>query len=219
MIKYCLLLSFISLYGIIPVHTKSSPTIAEAATPTDPFLMPVEDVFSISGRGTVITGKIVRGQVKVGDSVDIVGINDHNIKVLVKGIEMFRKIQTEAKEGDNCGLLISSVMKEDVKRGMVMAKPGSIAAYKKFSCELIFKTKEEGGMSLPIADNFRPQFKIHNILFSGIIKLPTGMPNIKPAAKTIVTVELETAVAIEKDFKFSIVYGGKEIGSGIILDL
>ncbi len=131
MIKYCLLLSFVFLHGIMPVHTRSTPTIAMATTPTDPFLMPVEDVFSISGRGTVVTGKILRGQVKVGDSLDIVGINDRSIRVQLRGIEMFNKTLTEVKEGDNCGLLIAGVLKNDVKRGMVLAKPRSIAAYKK----------------------------------------------------------------------------------------
>ena len=218
MIRYSLLLCLFYWHAINPVNTKMTEVVSATTVGSKPFLMPVDDVFTISGIGTVVTGKVARGTVKTGDSIELVGINDRIIRSKVKSIEMFRKTVTEAKEGETCGIVLSAVEKTDVSRGIVLAKPGSMFASNTFTCELVFKTKEDGGRKFPIADNFRTQFYIYNTNFSGIIKLPAGMQNIIPAEKTIVTVKLEMPVAIEKGLPFNIMEYGKEIGSGMILE-
>jgi elongation factor Tu len=216
MIKYGLLLLALCFFAAGPVHAGKIATISGVNVASGDFLMPVNDVFYINGYGTVVTGTILRGNIRVGDSVDIVGINESVIRTTVKSIELFKKTVTEAKEADECGLLLAFVKPSDVSRGMVLAKPGSIFPVKKISCEVIFKTKEDGGRKYPIADNFRTQVRIYNTTSSAKIRLREGVQNITPAEKTNVTLEFEKPVAVETGLTFSIMEYGKEIGSGTI---
>lgn len=180
-----------------------------------PFLMPVEDVFSISGRGTVVTGRIEQGIVKVGDEVEISGFVD-TVKTTVTGIEMFQKTLSEGQAGDNVGLLLRGVKKEDVRRGQVIAKPGSIKPHKKFKAQIVVLSKEEGGRHSPFFTGYRPQFYFRTTDVTGVVTLPAGREMVMPGDNVEVEVELLSPVAMEKELKFAIREGGKTIGAGIV---
>ena len=188
--------------------------------PTDkPFLMPVEDVFTITGRGTVASGRIDRGTVKVGDEVEIVGLKDDIVKTTVTGVEMFRKTLDEGEAGDNIGALLRGVDRTQVERGQVLAKPGSIQTHKKFKGEVYVLTKDEGGRHTPFFSNYRPQFYFHTTDVTGVIELPEGVEMVMPGDNVELTVELIAPIAIEKGTKFSIREGGRTVGSGNISEI
>ncbi len=180
-----------------------------------PFLMPVEDVFSISGRGTVVTGRIERGVVKVGDEVEIVGIKDTQ-KTVVTGVEMFRKELDQGVAGDNCGVLLRGTKKEDVERGMVLCKPGSITPHTTFEAEVYILTKEEGGRHTPFFNNYRPQFYVRTTDVTGSITLPEGTEMVMPGDNVKITVELIAPVALEEGTRFAIREGGRTVGAGVV---
>ena len=183
-----------------------------------PFLMPVEGVFSISGRGTVVTGRIETGQVKVGEEVDVIGFGKH-IKSVVTGVEMFRKTLNEGQAGDNVGLLIRGLKKEDVERGMVIAKPGSITPHRKFKSKIYVLSKEEGGRHSPFFSGYRPQFYFRTTDITGIVTLPTGREMIMPGDNVEVSVELIAPIAMDKDLRFAIREGGRTVGSGVVTEI
>ena len=188
--------------------------------PTDkPFLMPVEDVFTITGRGTVASGRIDRGTVKVGDEVEIVGLKDDIVKTTVTGVEMFRKTLDEGEAGDNIGALLRGVDRTQVERGQVLAKPGSIQTHKKFKGEVYVLTKEEGGRHTPFFSNYRPQFYFHTTDVTGVIELPEGVEMVMPGDNVTFTVELIAPVAIEKGLKFTVREGGRTVGAGVVSDI
>jgi elongation factor Tu len=180
-----------------------------------PFLMPVEDVFSITGRGTVATGRIERGKVKVGEEVEIIGLGSHK-KTTVTGVEMFRKLLDEGLAGDNVGLLLRGVEKEDIKRGQVLAKTGSIKPHKKFEAQVYVLTKEEGGRHTPFFNGYKPQFFIRTTDVTGEIKLPEKVEMVMPGDNIVMTVELITDVAIEEGLRFAIREGGRTVGAGAV---
>ncbi|MBL4954556.1 elongation factor Tu [Neobacillus sp. OS1-32] len=181
-----------------------------------PFMMPVEDVFSITGRGTVATGRVERGMVKVGDVVEIVGFTEEPKSTTVTGVEMFRKLLDFAEAGDNIGALLRGVSREEVERGQVLAKPKSITPHKKFKAQVYVLSKEEGGRHTPFFSNYRPQFYFRTSDITGIITLPEGTEMVMPGDNTEMTVELIAPVAIEEGTKFSIREGGRTVGSGSI---
>src|SRR5213594_4319826 len=183
-----------------------------------PFLMPIEDVFSISGRGTVVTGRVERGQVKVGEEIEIVGFKPTEKKV-VTGVEMFRKLLDAGVAGDNIGVLLRGVEKDDVERGQVLAKPGSIKPHTKFKGEVYILSKEEGGRHTPFFNGYRPQFYIRTTDVTGILKLPEGVEMVMPGDNTPITGELITPVAIEKGSRFAIREGGRTVGAGTISEI
>ena len=183
-----------------------------------PFLMPVEDVFSISGRGTVVTGRIERGIVKVGEEIDIIGIKDLQ-KTTVTGVEMFRKLLDEGRAGDNVGLLLRGTKREDVERGQCMIKPGTVKPHAKFRCEVYILTKEEGGRHTPIFKGYRPQFYFRTTDVTGAITLNEGVEMIMPGDNTSFGVELIAPVAMEKGLRFAIREGGRTIGAGTVSDI
>jgi len=183
-----------------------------------PFLMPVEDVFSISGRGTVVTGRIERGIVKVGEEIDIVGIKDLQ-KSTVTGVEMFRKLLDEGRAGDNVGLLLRGTKREDVERGQCLIKPGTVKPHAKFRCEVYILTKEEGGRHTPIFKGYRPQFYFRTTDVTGSITLNDGVEMIMPGDNTSFGVELISPVAMEKGLRFAIREGGRTIGAGTVSDI
>jgi elongation factor Tu len=183
-----------------------------------PFLMPVEDVFSISGRGTVVTGRIERGIVKVGEEIDIIGIKDLQ-KTVITGVEMFRKLLDEGRAGDNVGLLLRGTKREDVERGQCMIKPGTVKPHKKFRCEVYILTKEEGGRHTPIFKGYRPQFYFRTTDVTGAITLNDGVEMIMPGDNTSFGVELIAPVAMEKGLRFAIREGGRTIGAGTVSDI
>lgn len=188
--------------------------------PTDlPFLMPVEDVFSISGRGTVATGKVDRGTVKVGDEVEIVGIKAERKKTVVTGVEMFRKTLDHAEAGDNAGLLLRGIGKDEIERGQVLAKPGTINPHTKFTAEVYVLKKEEGGRHTPFFNGYRPQFFFRTTDVTGVINLPAGTEMVTPGDNVSMTVELITPIAIEKGLRFAIREGGRTVGSGIVAEI
>ena len=180
-----------------------------------PFLMPVEDVFSITGRGTVGTGRIERGIVKVGEEVEIIGLGATR-KTVVTGVEMFRKLLDQGQAGDNVGLLLRGVDKEDLDRGQVVAKPGSITPHTKFSGEVYVLTKEEGGRHTPFFDGYRPQFYFRTTDVTGSIKLPDGIEMVMPGDNVTVKVELLKEIAMEKELRFAIREGGRTVGAGVV---
>jgi len=180
-----------------------------------PFLMPVEDVFSISGRGTVATGRVERGIVKVGDTVEIVGLRDTTSSV-VTGVEMFRKLLDEGRAGDNVGVLLRGLKREDVERGQVLAKPGSITPHTNFKGQIYVLTKEEGGRHTPFFNNYRPQFYFRTTDVTGVVQLPQGTEMVMPGDNVEITVELITPIAMEPELRFAIREGGRTIGSGVI---
>ncbi len=190
--------------------------IPEPERPVDkPFLMPIEDVFTITGRGTVGTGRISRGKVKVNDEVELIGLGSHK-KAVVTGVEMFRKTMDEAIAGDNVGILLRGVEKEEIKRGMVIAKPGSIKPHKKFDAQVYVLTKEEGGRHTPFFPGYKPQFFIQTTDVTGEIKLPAGVEMVMPGDNITMGVELITDVAIEEGFRFAIREGGHTVGAGAV---
>jgi elongation factor Tu len=184
-----------------------------------PFMMSVEDVFSIKGRGTVVTGRIDRGVVKTGDSVDIVGLRDKIESTVVTGVEMFHKTLDTGQAGDNVGLLLRGIDREDVERGMVIAAPGSITPHTKFLGEVYVLTKEEGGRHKAFFDGYRPQFYIRTLDVTGTIELPEGVEMVMPGDNVNMTVELITPVALEKGSKFAIREGGLTVGAGVITEI
>ncbi len=183
-----------------------------------PFLMPIEDVFSISGRGTVVTGRIERGIVKVGDEIEIIGFKPNEKKV-VTGVEMFRKLLDSGQAGDNVGVLLRGVEKDDIERGQVLAKPGSIKPHTKFKAEVFVLSKEEGGRHTPFFNGYRPQFYIRTTDVTGTLKLNEGVEMIMPGDNTSVSVELIAPVALEKGAKFAIREGGRTVGAGSVTEI
>ena len=181
-----------------------------------PFLMPVEDVFSITGRGTVATGRVERGQLKVGDELEIVGIKEEVKKTVCTGVEMFRKQLDYAEAGDNIGALLRGVDKNEIERGQVLAKPGTITPHKKFDCEVYILTKEEGGRHKPFFDGYRPQFYIRTTDVTGVIKLPEGTEMVMPGDNVTMSVELIQPVAMEEGLRFAIREGGHTVGAGVV---
>ena len=190
--------------------------IPQPERPLDqPFLMPVEDVFSISGRGTVVTGRVERGIVKVGEEVEIVGIRDLQ-KTTCTGVEMFRKLLDQGQAGDNVGVLLRGTKREDVERGQVLCKPGSIKPHKKFTAEAYILTKEEGGRHTPFFTNYRPQFYFRTTDVTGIVKLKEGVEMIMPGDNAELEVELITPIAMEEKLRFAIREGGRTVGAGVV---
>ncbi len=183
-----------------------------------PFLMPVEDVFSITGRGTVGTGRIERGKVKVGDEVEIVGLGAHR-KTVVTGVEMFRKLLDEGIAGDNVGLLLRGVEKDELERGMVIAAPGSITPHTKFKAQVYVLKKEEGGRHTPFFNNYRPQFYFRTTDVTGAIKLPEGVEMVMPGDNVEMEVELIKPIALEKELRFAIREGGRTVGAGVVTEI
>jgi elongation factor Tu len=181
-----------------------------------PFLMPVEDVFSITGRGTVSTGRVDRGTVKVGDEVEIVGMTEKTRKVVVTGVEMFKKLLDQAQAGDNIGTLLRGVDKKEIERGQVLAKPGSIKPHTKFSSEVYVLTKEEGGRHTPFFTGYRPQFYFRTTDVTGVAKLPDGVEMCMPGDNIKMDIELITPIAIEEGLRFAIREGGRTVGSGVV---
>ena len=181
-----------------------------------PFMMPVEDVFSITGRGTVATGRVERGQIKVGDEIEIVGIEEDITKSTVTGVEMFRKLLDYAEAGDNIGALLRGVQRDDIQRGQVLAKPGTITPHTKFTAEVYVLSKEEGGRHTPFFSNYRPQFYFRTTDVTGVVELPEGVEMVMPGDNVKMTVELIHPIAIEDGTRFSIREGGRTVGSGVV---
>ncbi|MBE6770570.1 MAG: elongation factor Tu [Ruminococcaceae bacterium] len=184
-----------------------------------PFLMPVEDVFTITGRGTVATGRVERGQLKTSEEVEIVGLSDEKRKTVVTGIEMFRKILDYAEAGDNIGALLRGVQRTDIERGQVLCKPGSINPHTKFKGQVYVLTKEEGGRHTPFFNNYRPQFYFRTTDVTGVISLPAGTEMCMPGDNVDMDVELITPIAIEKGLRFAIREGGRTVGSGVVIEI
>ena len=185
---------------------------------TKPFLMSIEDVFTITGRGTVVTGRVERGQLKLNDEVEIVGLKDTK-KTVVTGIEMFRKSLDYAEAGDNAGVLLRGIAREDVERGQVLAKPGSVHPHKKFKAEVYVLSKEEGGRHTPFFTNYRPQFYFRTTDVTGVITLPEGVEMVMPGDNVSMTVELIAPIAVENGTKFSIREGGHTVGAGVVSEI
>ncbi len=184
-----------------------------------PFLMPIEDIFSISGRGTVATGRVERGQINVNDEVEIVGLTDEKRKVVVTGLEMFRKLLDFAEAGDNVGALLRGVQRTEIVRGQVLAKPGTIQPHTKFTGEVYVLSKEEGGRHTPFFNNYRPQFYFRTTDVTGVISLPAGVEMCMPGDNVKMNVELITPIAIEKGLRFAIREGGRTVGSGVVTEV
>ena len=184
-----------------------------------PFLLPVEDVFSISGRGTVATGRVERGTVKLNDTVELVGLTDEKRNTVITGIEMFHKMMDNAEAGDNVGLLLRGVQKNEIERGQVLCKPGSINPHTKFEGAVYILTEKEGGRSKPFFTNYRPQFYIRTTDVTGIINLPADVDMAKPGDNVTMSVELITPIAIEKGLRFAIREGGRTVGSGTVTEI
>jgi elongation factor Tu len=183
-----------------------------------PFLMPVEDVFTISGRGTVVTGRVERGIIKVGDEIEIVGIRP-TTKTTVTGIEMFRKLLDQGQAGDNLGALLRGTKKEDVERGQVLCAPGSIKPHKKFKAEVYVLSKEEGGRHTPFFKGYRPQFYFRTTDVTGVVELPANVEMVMPGDNVAITVELITPVAMDKELRFAIREGGRTVGAGVVSEI
>ena len=193
--------------------------IPQPARATDrPFLMPIEDVFSISGRGTVVTGRIERGIVNVGDEVEIVGIKN-TVKTIVTGVEMFRKLLDRGEAGDNIGALLRGTKREDVERGQVLAKPGSITPHTKFKAEAYVLTKEEGGRHTPFFTNYRPQFYFRTTDVTGVVQLPEGVEMVMPGDNVSMDVELIAPIAMDEGLRFAIREGGRTVGAGVVASI
>ncbi len=184
-----------------------------------PFLMPVEDVFTITGRGTVATGKVERGTLKVQEEVEIVGLTEEKRKVVVTGIEMFRKLLDQAEAGDNIGALLRGVQRSDIERGQVLAKPGTITPHTKFTAQVYVLTKEEGGRSTPFFNNYRPQFYFRTTDVTGVITLPDGVEMCRPGDNVEISIELITPIAVEQGVTFAIREGGRTVGAGNVVKL
>lgn len=194
--------------------------IPEPERDTDkPFMMPVEDVFSITGRGTVATGRVERGQIKVGDEVEIVGIHEETKKTTVTGVEMFRKMLDYAEAGDNIGALLRGITREDIQRGQVLAAPGTITPHTKFEASVYVLSKEEGGRHTPFFTNYRPQFYFRTTDVTGVVELPEGTEMVMPGDNVEMTVELIHPIAIEEGTRFSIREGGRTVGAGTVTSI
>jgi len=180
-----------------------------------PFLMPIEDVFSISGRGTVVTGRVERGIIRVGEEVEIVGIKD-TVKTICTGVEMFRKLLDQGEAGDNIGALLRGTKREDVERGQVLAKPGTITPHTKFKAESYILTKEEGGRHTPFFTNYRPQFYFRTTDVTGIVHLPEGVEMVMPGDNVSMDVELIAPIAMDEGLRFAIREGGRTVGAGVV---
>ena len=184
-----------------------------------PFLMPVEDVFTITGRGTVVTGRVERGTVTVGDEVELIGINEESRKTVVTGVEMFRKLLDSAQAGDNIGALLRGIERKDVERGMVLAKPGSINPHTKFKGQIYVLKKEEGGRHTPFFNGYRPQFYFRTTDVTGVINLPEGTEMVMPGDNIVMDVELIAPIAIEPGLRFAIREGGRTVGAGVVTEI
>ena len=184
-----------------------------------PFLMPIEDVFTITGRGTVVTGRVERGTVKLQDEVEIVGLSTEKKKSVVTGVEMFRKLLDQAEAGDNIGVLLRGIEKKDVERGQVLAKPGTVHPHTKFKAEVYVLTKEEGGRHTPFFNGYRPQFYFRTTDVTGLVELPAGTEMVMPGDNVTMTIELITPIAMEKGLRFAIREGGRTVGSGIVSEI
>jgi elongation factor Tu len=205
--------------GILRLMDAVDEFIPEPVREVDkPFLMPIEDVFSISGRGTVVTGRVERGVIKVGDEVEIVGIRPTQ-KTVCTGVEMFRKILDQGQAGDNVGVLLRGVKREEVERGQVVSKPGSITPHRKFKAETYILTKEEGGRHTPFFNGYRPQFYFRTTDVTGVATLPEGVEMVMPGDNVPLSVELITPIAMEKELRFAIREGGRTVGAGVISDV
>ena len=180
-----------------------------------PFLLPIEDVFSISGRGTVVTGRVERGIVKVGEEVELVGIRD-TVKSTCTGVEMFRKLLDEGRAGDNVGVLLRGLKREDVERGQVLCKPGSVKPHFHFEAEVYVLSKEEGGRHTPFFNNYRPQFYFRTTDVTGAVELPEGIEMVMPGDNVKVTVQLHSPIAMEEGLRFAIREGGRTVGAGVV---
>jgi len=183
-----------------------------------PFLMPIEDVFSISGRGTVVTGRVERGVIKVGDEVEVVGIRD-TLKTVCTGVEMFRKVLDQGQAGDNIGVLLRGVKRDEVQRGQVVAKPGTITPHTRFRAETYILTKEEGGRHTPFFNGYRPQFYFRTTDVTGVVTLPEGVEMVMPGDNVTLEVSLITPIAMEKELRFAIREGGKTVGAGVVSEI
>ncbi|MDH3596386.1 MAG: EF-Tu/IF-2/RF-3 family GTPase, partial [Rhodospirillales bacterium] len=193
--------------------------IPQPERPKDrPFLMPIEDVFSISGRGTVVTGRVERGVVKVGEEVEIVGIKDTR-KTVVTGVEMFRKLLDQGEAGDNIGALLRGIGREEVERGQVLAKPGSITPHTNFKAEAYILTKEEGGRHTPFFTNYRPQFYFRTTDVTGVVQLPEGTEMVMPGDNTSMEIELIAPIAMDEGLRFAIREGGRTVGAGVVASI
>jgi elongation factor Tu len=193
--------------------------IPQPERPKDrPFLMPIEDVFSISGRGTVVTGRIERGVIKVGEEVEIIGLRP-TTKTVVTGVEMFRKLLDAGEAGDNIGALLRGTKREEVERGQVLAKPGSITPHTKFKAEAYILTKEEGGRHTPFFSNYRPQFYFRTTDVTGTIKLPDGTEMVMPGDNITMEIELITPIAMDEGLRFAIREGGRTVGAGVVASI
>jgi elongation factor Tu len=190
-------------------------SVPEPARDIDkPFLMPVEDVFTITGRGTVVTGRVERGILKVNEEVEIVGIHDASTKTTVTGVEMFRKLLDEARAGENVGLLLRGTKREDVERGQVVVKPGSITPHTEFEGQVYILSKDEGGRHTPFYDNYRPQFYFRTTDVTGVVHLPEGVEMVMPGDNTTMKVDLIQPIAMEEGLQFAIREGGRTVGAG-----
>jgi elongation factor Tu len=183
-----------------------------------PFLMPIEDVFSISGRGTVVTGRVDRGLIKVGEEVEIIGIRP-TAKTVCTGVEMFRKLLDEGRAGDNIGILLRGTKREDVERGQVVAKPGSITPHTKFKAEVYILSKEEGGRHTPFFSGYRPQFYFRTTDVTGVLTLPEGVEMVMPGDNVTISADLITPIAMEKELRFAIREGGRTVGAGVVSEI
>ena len=205
--------------AILELMTAVDEHIPQPERPIDkPFLMPIEDVFSISGRGTVVTGRVERGIVKVGEEVEIVGLRD-TTKSIVTGVEMFRKLLDEGRAGDNIGALLRGIEREGVERGQILCKPGSVKPHKKFKAEAYILTKEEGGRHTPFFNNYRPQFYFRTTDVTGVVTLPEGTEMVMPGDNVTVDVELITPIAMEEKLRFAIREGGRTVGAGVVASI
>jgi elongation factor Tu len=184
-----------------------------------PFLMPVEDIFTITGRGTVATGRVERGIIKTGEEVELVGLVEKPRKLVVTGVEMFRKILDEGRAGDNIGLLLRGIDRKDIKRGQVLAKPGSVKAHTKFKAQVYVLSKDEGGRHTPFFNGYRPQFYFRTTDITGSIKLPEGVEMIMPGDNVEIEVELITPMALENNLRFAIREGGRTVGAGVVSEI
>ena len=184
-----------------------------------PFLMPIEDIFTITGRGTVVTGRVERGQIKTGDEVEIIGLTEERKKTVVTGVEMFHKILDYGEAGDNIGALLRSIQRTEVKRGQVLAKPGSIHPHKAFRGQVYVLKKDEGGRHTPFFNNYRPQFFFRTTDVTGVITLPEGVEMCMPGDNVEMDVELIEPIAIEKGLRFAIREGGRTVGSGVVIEI
>jgi elongation factor Tu len=205
---------------IIELFEAIDSYIPEPQRDTDkPFLMPVEDVFTITGRGTVATGRVERGVVKVGDEVEIIGLREENKKTVVTGVEMFRKLLDQAQAGDNIGALLRGVERKEIERGQVLAKPGSVKPHTEFTAQVYVLTKEEGGRHKPFFSGYRPQFYFRTTDVTGVINLPAGQEMVMPGDNITVTVQLIAPIAIEEGTRFAIREGGRTVGAGAVASI